>query len=68
MSPCIQTRGTTNLVSFARSCGRELEYYASTLHPNVYQGTALTALGRPAAIHEGPTFVALTLSGEWEGA
>lgn len=41
---------------------------ASTLHLDVYQGTALTALGRPAAIHEGPSFVALTLAGGWEGA
>ena len=28
--------------------------------------TALTVLGRPAAIHEGPSFVTLTLAGERE--
>ena len=33
----------------------------------VYQGRALTALRRPAAILEGPSLVARTLGGEWEG-
>ena len=67
MSPCIQTRGTTNLSSFPRVCGRSLEN-VSTLHPIVYQGTALTVLGRPAAIHEGSSCLSSSLAGEWEVA
>ena len=34
--------------------------------PVVNQGKTLTRLRLPAAIHEGPSFVASTLAGEWE--